>query len=104
MSNIWLAFITGLTTGGFSCFAVQGGLLTSALAEEEEMEVSKKLKAQALIVFLVSKVVAYTLLGLLLGFLGATLNISPKVQGWMQIFIGLFMVTTAARLLNLHPI
>ena len=104
MSNVWLAFITGLTTGGFSCFAVQGGLLTSALASEEELEVTRKQKAKALIVFLASKVAAYTLLGFLLGFLGASLNISPKVQGWLQIFIGLYMLITAARLLNLHPI
>ena len=104
MSNIWLAFITGLTTGGFSCFAVQGGLLTSALATEEELEITRKQKAKALIIFLTSKVVAYTLLGFLLGFLGASLNISPRVQGWLQIFIGIYMLLTAARLLNLHPI
>ncbi len=104
MSNFWLAFITGLTSGGISCFAVQGGLLTSAIATEEELEVSRSLKAKALVTFLASKLVAYTILGFLLGFLGASLNISPKVQGLMQIFIGLFMLATAARLLNLHPI
>ena len=27
-----LAFITGLTTGGLSCLAVQGGLLASSIA------------------------------------------------------------------------
>ena len=26
MYTIWLAFLTGLTTGGLSCLAVQGGL------------------------------------------------------------------------------
>ncbi len=104
MSNIWLAFITGLTTGGFSCFAVQGGLLTSALASEEELEITRKQKAKALLIFLISKVVAYTLLGFLLGFLGASLNIPPRFQGWLQIFIGIYMLITAARLLNLHPI
>ncbi len=104
MNNLWLAFITGVTTGGFSCFAVQGGLLTSAIASEEEIEVSRSLKAKALLAFLSAKIFAYTLLGFLLGFLGASLNISPRVQGWFQIFIGLFMLATAARLLNLHPI
>lgn len=103
MSNIWLAFVTGITTGGFSCFAVQGGLLTSALASEEGVNVSRSLKAKALIVFLIAKIIAYTLLGFLLGFLGASLNISPKFQGTLQIFIGIYMLLTAARLLNLHP-
>lgn len=104
MSSFWLAFITGLTSGGISCFAVQGGLLTSAIASEEELEVSRKLKAQSLVTFLTAKLVAYTVLGFFLGFLGASLNISPKTQGWMQIFIGLFMLATAARLLNIHPV
>lgn len=104
MNNIWLAFITGLTTGGFSCFAVQGGLLTSAIASETEIDASKKLKVRALIVFLIAKTAAYTLLGFLLGFLGASLHISPKFQGTLQIFIGLYMLITAARLLELHPI
>jgi sulfite exporter TauE/SafE len=96
MGTIWLAFITGLTTGGFSCFAVQGGLLTSALAEGD--------RKRGLLAFLIAKIIAYTLLGFLLGFLGASLNISPKAQGWLQIFIGLYMLVTAARLLNIHPI
>jgi len=104
MSNFWLAFVTGLTSGGISCFAVQGGLLTSAIASEEELEVSRSLKARALIIFLGAKLVAYAILGFFLGFLGSSLNISPKVQGYMLIFVGLYMLATAARLLNLHPI
>lgn len=104
MNHIWLAFLTGLTTGGISCFAVQGGLLTSALASEEELEISRKMKAQALFFFLLAKLAAYTILGFLLGFLGASLNISPKFQGVLQILIGFYMIATAARLLNLHPI
>jgi uncharacterized protein len=96
MSNIWLAFITGLTTGGISCFAVQGGLLASALTEEN--------KKRSTIIFLGAKLLAYTLLGFFLGFLGSSLRISPKVQGIFQIVIGLFMIATAGRLLNIHPV
>lgn len=96
MNNIWLAFITGLTTGGISCFAVQGGLLASALTGEN--------KKKSTLIFLGAKLVAYTLLGFLLGFLGSSLNISPKIQGIFQIVIGLFMIATAGRLLNIHPI
>jgi len=96
MNQLWLAFITGLTTGGFSCFAVQGGLLTGALTESS--------KKQGLTAFLAAKIIAYTILGFALGYLGSALSISPRVQGWLQIFIGLFLLATAARLLNLHPI
>lgn len=97
MGNIWLAFITGLTTGGISCFAVQGGLLASSLADNVD-------KRKSIVLFLAAKIIAYTALGFLLGFLGASLNISPKIQGWLQLFVGAFLLITAARLLNLHPV
>lgn len=97
MGNIWLAFITGLTTGGISCFAVQGGLLASSLTDKAD-------KRKSIALFLTAKIFAYTALGFLLGFLGATLNISPKFQGWLQLLVGVYLLATAARLLNLHPV
>jgi sulfite exporter TauE/SafE len=103
MANYWLAFITGLTTGGVSCFAVQGGLLTSALATEEEINISKNMRARALVAFLVSKLIAYTTLGLILGLIGSSLIVTPRVQGWLQIIIGIYMIITAANLANIHP-
>lgn len=70
--------------------------MASALTEEN--------KKKGLVTFLAAKLATYTLLGFILGYLGLTLNISPKVQSILQIFIGLYMLATAARLLNLHPI
>src|SRR5687768_17668407 len=37
-AQILIAFITGLTTGGLSCLAVQGGLLASSLAHQLEQD------------------------------------------------------------------
>ena len=37
-SQMMIAFITGLTTGGLSCLAVQGGLLASSLARQIEQD------------------------------------------------------------------
>jgi len=104
MQTYWLAFLTGLTTGGVSCFAIQGSLLTSAIAGEEELNVTKKLRIKGLILFLISKLIAYTLLGLALGFVGEKIIITPRAQGWFQIVIGIYMLITAANLANLHPI
>lgn len=100
MNGIWLAFLTGLTTGGISCMAVQGGLLASSISTDA----TKNDRFLNVGVFVVSKIIAYTLLGALLGFLGSSLIISPVLQGWFQIFVGLFMLATAGRLLNLHPV
>ena len=106
MNNVWIAFVTGLTTGGLSCLAVQGGLLASSISQQEENYIDGTVKAKkwkVVAIFLGSKIFAYTLLGIGLGLLGSTLTLSPKLLGWMQIFAGLFMLATAGRLLNLHP-
>jgi sulfite exporter TauE/SafE len=100
MNTIWLAFLTGLTSGGISCIAVQGGLLTSAISNIE----NKKDNRIAVSAFLISKIISYTILGFLLGFLGSYLVPTPKIAAFLQILIGLFLLTTAGRILNLHPI
>lgn len=99
MNQIWLAFLTGLTTGGLSCLAVQGGLLASS--------VTTQVKPRGMITissFLIAKFIAYAILGFFLGYLGSTLVLSPKLFGFLQIAVGLFMFATVGRLLNLHPI
>jgi uncharacterized protein len=98
MNQFLLAFITGLTSGGISCIAIQGGLLASSITD------SKRANIKKILAFLNSKLAAYTILGALLGLMGGSLAISIKVQGWLQIFVGFYLLATAARLLNLHPI
>lgn len=100
MNFILLAFFTGLTSGGISCMAVQGGLLASALSNQKE-NLPKHIPVG---IFLGSKLVAYTVLGALLGLAGSKLSITSSVQGWMQIAAGIFMLLTVARMLDLHPV
>jgi sulfite exporter TauE/SafE len=169
-------FITGLTTGGLSCLAVQGGLLAGSIAHEVEQSVrdmpaqpatrkavsaaaargaaqpgtkpagkprttgksgakagsaarAQSAAAQArkpqaissgsrampvahgqpraarpIVLFLAAKLVAYTVLGFLLGMLGSVLQLSIMTQAVMQAAIGIFMVGTALRMFNVHPI
>lgn len=99
MNQLWLAFFTGLTTGGLSCLAVQGGLLASSVTTQEKSRGVVMISS-----FLVAKLFAYTILGFLLGFVGSTLVLSSKLFGVLQIVVGLFMVATVGRLLNLHPV
>lgn len=99
MNQFVLAFITGLTTGGISCFAVQGGLIAGTLAGQE-----KKIQTKSLVLFLTAKLVAHVILGALLGLLGATLIISPKAQGIMQIISGIVIILMALKLSEIHPV
>ncbi len=106
--NLWAIFLTGLFTGGLSCLAVQGGLLAATIAQREE-EKLKERTAQSgnvlpIVSFLVSKLVAYTILGFLLGLFGSLFQLSLTVQILMQLFVVVFMLGTALNMLNVHPI
>lgn len=106
--NLWVIFLTGLTVGGLTCLAVQGGLLASIIAAREE-ETSKeqgirKHAIYATAVFLFSKYIAYILLGFVLGAFGGAVNIGGRVQTLMQLAAGFYMLAVAFNLLNIHPI
>lgn len=106
-SNLFLIFLTGLTTGGLSCLAVQGGLLASVISPTEQ-KIGKKIQSQnqtlPILAFLVSKLIAYTLLGALLGALGTIITLSPIAQGWFQIAIAVYLLGVALSMLEVHPI
>jgi uncharacterized protein len=121
--QIVIAFITGLTTGGLSCLAVQGGLLASSLAHQIEhdyleqpaertkrgrkqqpVQVRRSSTALPIFLFLAAKLAVYTLLGALLGWLGSLVSLSPAFRALLMIAIGIFMIGNALRMFNVHPI
>lgn len=106
--DLWAIFITGLTVGGLTCLAVQGGLLASVIAEREgdDLKTGEEGKHAFFptLAFLATKLIAYTLLGFVLGAFGGTLAITPTVQITMQLVAGLYMIAIALNLLNVHPI
>lgn len=118
LSQLIVAFITGITTGGLSCLAVQGGLLASSLAHQIEQDfvghVAGKKKKQKIeirinsafpiFLFLAAKLIAYTLLGALLGWLGSYFTLSPMTRAMLMIAIGIFMIGNALRMFKVHPI
>ena len=100
-------FLTGLLTGGLTCLAVQGGLLATTIAQREEERLKEKVTKGAavpILSFLVAKLVAYTILGLLLGALGSLVSLSLTAKLVMQFLVVVFMFGTAMSLLNVHPI
>lgn len=106
--DLWIIFLTGLTIGGLTCLAVQGGLLASTIAarEEEDLEEGDKRKYSVfpVLAFLVTKLIAYTLLGFILGAFGSALALSDSARIAMQLLAGIYMIAIACNLLNVHPI
>lgn len=124
MNDLIAVFITGLTTGGLSCLAVQGGLLASSIAGQVEHDVAVpkgktararlaakqklqrvQIKSQTPIaLFLGAKLVAYTSLGALLGWLGSVMELDLPARAFLQFAIGVFLLGNALRMFNVHPI
>lgn len=105
--NLIAIFLTGLFAGALTCLAVQGGLLAATIAQREQERLEDKAKggnALPILSFLITKLIAYTLLGALLGYLGSFFTLSITFQTLLQFGVGIFMIGTALNLLNVHPI
>ncbi len=119
-ANLLLVFVTGITAGGLSCLAVQGGLLATAVTQREDSDLDElrlryvageldeprlpRHDAKPVLWFLGTKIATYSMLGAALGSLGNLVQPSPTARAFIQIFTALFMLATAAHLLRLHPI
>lgn len=126
--NLFIIFLTGLTTGGLSCLAMQGGLLASIIANQKDKEFEEvqnsrlrrqekfKIKNNFALksfdqldwmpvgMFLLAKLTSHLILGFLLGALGSVISLSLGMHLSFQIFAALFMFATAMNLLDVHPI
>lgn len=103
--NLGLIFLTGLTTGGFTCLALQGGLLATAIAAQQGQG-AHTIKSALLptTIFLLAKIFAYSVVGFLLGWFGSVFQLSITAQIAMQYIVGIFMIITALRMLDVHPV
>ncbi len=117
--NLWLIFLTGLTTGGLTCLALQGGLLATAIASQKDVSDGTNQKdaqdgasantglrstIMPTVIFLAAKITAYTVVGLFLGWFGSIFQLSIMTQVIIQFAVGAFMIATALRMLDVHPL
>ncbi len=106
--NLLAIFTAGLFAGGFSCMAVQGGLFATSLAQSEERRLKSEVKKNGnlfpILSFLIARVIAYTILGFLLGWVGSLVQLALPLQVLLQFGIAIFMLGTALYLLDVHPI
>lgn len=106
--DLWVVFLTGLTVGGLTCMAVQGGLLASVLAAREEQDFQegsqRKHNILPILAFLTTKLIVYTVLGFVLGAFGGAVALSDTARIVMQLVAGVYMIFVALNLLNVHPI
>lgn len=105
--NLWLVFLTGLTSGGVTCAAMQGGLLASIIANQKKSQVKAGFGPDDYLpvaAFLTAKLVSHIILGFFLGWLGSQVELSLSTRLFFQILAALFMLATALNLLEVHPL
>ncbi|MEK9201258.1 MAG: sulfite exporter TauE/SafE family protein [Patescibacteria group bacterium] len=98
--DLFAIFVTGLFAGGLTCLAVQGGLLASSISTQNE----EGDHVISILSFLGARLIAYTILGVILGTLGSAFQFSLTARSALQILAVIFMVGTALNLLDVHPV
>jgi sulfite exporter TauE/SafE len=109
--NLYAILLTGLVAGGVSCAAVQGGLLTAIVMRHRSPTPAPSLTTNGVAAasparrfaddlgpvagFLTGKLASHTVLGALLGALGATMQLSVTVRAMTQLAAGVLIVVFA---------
>ena len=94
---------------------MQGGILASTIANQKRAEGKKVVEGTSpnsfdvgdwgpVTTFLTTKLIAHTILGFFLGWLGSAITLSLGMRLFFQGFAALFMFASAMNLLEVHPI
>ena len=99
-------FLIGLVAASSSCIAVVGGLLLSSAAKFNERYSSARpiARMRPVVLFVLGRIVSYTLLGGLLGVIGGILTPSPYVTALITIVAALYMLVMGLDMLHIAPV
>lgn len=100
-----LALLVGLIAGVSTCLALVGGLTLGVAANyaKTNPDASPRQKFYPHLIFNAGRVIGFFLLGGLLGLLGSTIKVSPIINGFLTIFIGVIILILGLRLLDIFP-
>jgi sulfite exporter TauE/SafE/copper chaperone CopZ len=100
-----LVFVIGLVASVSSCIAVTGGLLVAMSAKYNEATHAAPgiRRFKPLVYFNVGRIVSYTLLGGIIGALGASLALSAEATGILTLVASAVMIVLGLQMLKLLP-
>ncbi len=106
--GLMVALLLGLAAGVSTCLALTGGLVLALSAAfearrdpTEGLGVIARLRPSA--VFVASRVVGFTILGMGLGAIGASVTMPPALTAVLMIAVAVLMALLGARLTGLSP-
>ncbi len=103
--TILSSLILGFIAGSSSCLAVSGGLLLSMVGKSNDRlgAMSKATRMKFTWLFVLGRVVSYTILGGLIGLLGSTFTFSPFVTGMITLLAAAYMIIAGLEMLQIAP-
>ncbi|RME54843.1 hypothetical protein D6777_02505 [Candidatus Woesearchaeota archaeon] len=93
-----LLFLVGLLTG-FHCVSMCGGFVVSYSADKNNKDKPYKLHLS----YATGKIISYTVIGAIFGFLGSVIAFTPMMRGVSGILAGLFLIIFGLKMLNIIP-
>jgi uncharacterized protein len=112
LSNLVLAFVTGLISSFGHCLGMCGGIVAiysarqSALAKSDGASPKILTRLGSLTPVHIGRILTYTLLGALIGLAGSLLDQAGGLVGWQGIFsvlVGMAMIAVALSLMGVLP-
>jgi sulfite exporter TauE/SafE/plastocyanin domain-containing protein/copper chaperone CopZ len=100
-----VALLLGLAAGVSTCMALVGGLVLglSAAFQARRPELSGPAAMRPAAVFVVGRIVGYTLFGAVLGAVGASITMPPQLTAVLMIGVAIVMLLLGTRLTGLSP-
>lgn len=104
-SSLPIVFLVGLTAGVSTCMALVGGLVLGVAAKFAKTRplATAQEKFTPHVMFNIGRIVAFFILGGLIGGLGSVLQISMSLVGFLTILVGLSMLFLGLQLIEVFP-
>ena len=104
-SSLPVVFLVGITAGISTCMALVGGLVLGAAARFAKLQplASPWEKFSPHIFFNLGRIIAFFILGGIIGWVGSILQLSLSVTGFLTILVGLSMLLIGAQLTEVFP-
>lgn len=102
-TSYWMLFVIGLLTSAH-CVAMCGGINLSQCIPQSHLDNKNKLAAlRPSFLYNLGRVIAYTVVGGIVGALGSVLTLTGVFRGIIQVVAGVFMVIMGINMLGVFP-
>ncbi len=100
-----IVFVIGVVASVSSCMAITGGLLVALAAKYNEFysELGAIQRLKPHLYFNAGRIVSYTLLGGVIGALGAAITLSPQATGILTVAASVAMIVLGLQMLKVFP-